>query len=60
MVIKEFNLIDEHAVIYKLVGPVLAKQELVEARQNVEKRLEYMNSELYAKSDLIFYIQKTN
>ena len=29
------------ANVYKLVGPVLAKQEVVDAKGNVEKRIEY-------------------
>lgn len=31
--------------MYKLVGPVLMKQDLEEARGNVEKRLDYIRAE---------------
>jgi prefoldin beta subunit len=31
--------------VYKLVGPLLVKQDLVEARANVGKRLEFITSE---------------
>jgi chaperonin cofactor prefoldin len=33
-------------VIYKLVGPVLVKQELGEGKETVEKRLVYCEGEL--------------
>ena len=37
---------EDDAVVYKLIGPVLVKQELGDARQNVEKRLEYISKEM--------------
>lgn len=46
MVLAEFNLMEVDAVIYKLVGPVLAKQETSEAKGNVEKRIEYITKEI--------------
>lgn len=33
--------------MYKLVGPVLMKQEQEEAKHNVDKRLEWINDEMY-------------
>jgi len=33
-------------VVYKLVGPVLVKQELSEGKETVEKRLVYSEGEL--------------
>jgi len=32
--------------VYKLIGPALIKQDPVEARSNVGKRLEFINGEL--------------
>lgn len=32
--------------IYKLIGPVLVKQSLDEAKQNVTKRIDYITGEL--------------
>lgn len=32
--------------VYKLIGPVLVKQDLDEAKQNVTKRMDYINGEL--------------
>ncbi|RLN93291.1 hypothetical protein BBJ28_00007904 [Nothophytophthora sp. Chile5] len=41
------DLLDADAKVYKLVGPVLLKQDADEAKTNVDKRLEFINNELY-------------
>ncbi|TPX59212.1 hypothetical protein SpCBS45565_g07804 [Spizellomyces sp. 'palustris'] len=46
MVAKEFDLMKEDATVYKLIGPVLVKQEKVEATSNVKKRIEFITSEI--------------
>lgn len=48
MVLTEFNLIADEAgaTIYKLVGPILAKQDISEAKVNVKTRLEYIIKEI--------------
>jgi len=46
MVAQEFKLMSDDAAVYKLVGPVLAKQDVVEARGNVDKRVEYIAKEI--------------
>lgn len=46
MVKKEFDLITSDSQIYKLVGPLLMKQEQSEAKANVAKRLDYINGEI--------------
>ncbi|KAG5439702.1 hypothetical protein PCK2_000742 [Pneumocystis canis] len=46
LVQKEFSLLENQAVIYKLTGPILIKQEKSEAILNVEKRLEYIETEM--------------
>ncbi|KAI5855308.1 Prefoldin [Tricharina praecox] len=43
---KEFSGLEDDANIYKLVGPVLLKQDKAEAVMNVDKRLEYIQSEI--------------
>ena len=43
---QELDLLEVDAVVYKLIGPVLVRQELSEARQTVEKRLDYISKEL--------------
>ncbi|KAI5647307.1 hypothetical protein M9H77_33312 [Catharanthus roseus] len=46
LVLKELDLLREDANVYKLIGPVLVKQDLAEARANVRKRIEYISAEL--------------
>lgn len=36
----------EDSVVYKLIGPALIRQDLVEAKANVSKRLEFIGGEL--------------
>ena len=52
MVRQEFALLKEDAVVYKLVGPVLAKQDLSECKGNVQKRLEYIDKEIARQEQL--------
>ncbi|VDD95456.1 unnamed protein product [Enterobius vermicularis] len=42
----ELELLEEDATVYKLIGPVLVKQDLAEARQNVDKRIAYIKTEI--------------
>ena len=48
MVLQEMNLVqgDDDAIVYKLVGPVLAKQDMDEARTNVKTRLDFITKEI--------------
>ncbi|KAI5077678.1 hypothetical protein GOP47_0007502 [Adiantum capillus-veneris] len=46
MVQKELELLDEDTNVFKLIGPVLVKQDLVEAKANVNKRIDYITGEL--------------
>lgn len=46
LVLKELDLLNEGANVYKLIGPVLVKQDLAEANANVSKRIEYISAEL--------------
>ena len=43
---QEMDVLEDGAVVYKLIGPVLVQQELAEARQTVDKRLDYINKEM--------------
>jgi prefoldin beta subunit len=47
---QEFKLLEEDANVFKLVGPVLVKQDLQEARANIAKRMEYIKTEVYVRS----------
>lgn len=44
--LQELDLLKEDANVYKLIGPVLVKQDLAEANANVRKRIEYISAEL--------------
>eukprot|EP00434_Breviolum_minutum_P021603 symbB.v1.2.019068.t1/scaffold1542.1/size112718/3 len=48
LVKEEFDTIEEDAVVYKLVGPVMVKQN-----GNVSKRLEYISGELERSNKII-------
>jgi len=39
-------LLDDGVPVYKMVGPVLMKKPLEEAKQTVDKRLEFIGGEL--------------
>eukprot|EP00455_Lapot_gusevi_P004050 TRINITY_DN1165_c0_g1_i2.p2 TRINITY_DN1165_c0_g1~~TRINITY_DN1165_c0_g1_i2.p2 ORF type:complete len:150 (-),score=48.81 TRINITY_DN1165_c0_g1_i2:133-582(-) len=45
-VLKEFELLEPEAQVFKLVGPVLVKQDMDEAKGNVNKRLEFIRQEI--------------
>jgi prefoldin beta subunit len=45
MVNQELQLVDESQNVYKMVGPVLIKNSLEDARETVKKRLEFITSE---------------
>lgn len=44
---KEFNGLADDATIYKLVGPVLLKQDTTEAKSTVDGRLSYIEQEMW-------------
>ncbi|XP_047318649.1 prefoldin subunit 6 [Impatiens glandulifera] len=46
LVLKELDLLKEDANVYKLIGPVLVKQDMAEANANVRKRIDYITAEL--------------
>ncbi|CCO33212.1 Vegetative incompatibility protein HET-E-1 [Rhizoctonia solani AG-1 IB] len=43
---REFANLKPHNTIYKMVGPVLVKQDQEEAKSNVDKRLEFIRGEI--------------
>merc|ERR1712122_170969 len=46
LVKEEIDRLEDDARVFKLIGPALVKQETTEAKQNVEKRIEYISGEL--------------
>ncbi|KAF8349777.1 Prefoldin beta-like protein [Amanita rubescens] len=46
LVKKEFEKLTPDNTVYKLIGPVLVKQDQSDAKNNVETRLEFIKSEI--------------
>jgi len=46
LVKKEFTTLTEENIVYKLIGPVLVKQDQAEAKSNVDTRLDFIRSEI--------------
>ena len=45
-VIQELDLLTEENKVYKLIGPALVGVDIVDAKQNVAKRLEFIETEI--------------
>lgn len=46
LVLQELELLDEDSNIFKLIGPILVKQDPLEATSNVKKRLDFIKGDL--------------
>jgi prefoldin beta subunit len=46
MVLREMGFIEEGDTVYKSIGPILVKQELDEAKMNLEKRVNFIQEEM--------------
>merc|ERR1711951_312433 len=55
---EELGLVKDDSKVYKLIGPVLVKQDLDEARSNVDKRLEYIQGEVKRNDTLLADLKK--
>ncbi|XP_062281636.1 prefoldin subunit 6 [Scomber scombrus] len=55
---EEMDLLDSTNTVYKLIGPVLVKQDLDEAKATVAKRLEYINGEIQRYETLLKEMEK--
>lgn len=54
----ELELLKSDGEVYKLIGPVLVKMDLIESKQNVTKRMEYISKELKRTEDIIESLDK--
>jgi hypothetical protein len=45
----------EHNTVFKLIGPVLVKQEQAEAKSNVGTRIDFIKGELYVFLNISFH-----
>lgn len=43
---EEVDLLEDDAVIYKLIGPLMVPQELKEVKETISSRLKYLNSKI--------------
>jgi len=55
---EELDFLEEDALIFKLTGPVLVKQDLLEAKQTVGKRIDYISTEIKRQDNTIESIEK--
>ncbi|CAL8306331.1 unnamed protein product [Arctogadus glacialis] len=55
---EELDLMESSNTVYKLIGPVLVKQDLEEAKATVAKRLEYINGEIQRYEALLKEMEK--
>ncbi|XP_062333063.1 prefoldin subunit 6 [Osmerus eperlanus] len=55
---EELDMLDNQNTVYKLIGPVLVKQDLDEAKATVAKRLEYINGEIQRYETLLKEMEK--
>lgn len=46
--VQELDILEDDAGVFKLIGPVLVKQELLEVKNNVSKRIEFIKSDMCA------------
>ncbi|WAR30480.1 PFD6-like protein [Mya arenaria] len=54
----ELERLEAAATVYKMIGPVLVKQEMTEAKDNVQKRIDYISGELKRHDGVIKDIEK--
>ena len=45
-IMQELDLLNEDSKVYKLVGPTLMSVELEEAKENISKRLQFIEAEV--------------
>uniref|UniRef100_A0A3Q3WK97 Prefoldin subunit 6 n=1 Tax=Mola mola TaxID=94237 RepID=A0A3Q3WK97_MOLML len=55
---EELDLLETANTVYKLIGPVLVKQDLDEAKATVTKRLEYINGEIQRHETILKDLEK--
>lgn len=43
---KEVDLLEDDAVIYKLIGPLMVPQDLKEVKETIASRIKYLNDKM--------------
>lgn len=46
IVMAEFKMLDDDANVFKMVGPILAKQSVFECKDNVQQRISFCEKEV--------------
>ncbi|XP_041370767.1 prefoldin subunit 6-like [Gigantopelta aegis] len=54
----ELDSLEASANVYKLIGPILVKQDLEEGKQTVQKRIDYINGEIKRHDGIIKEMEK--
>lgn len=58
LVKEELDRVEDGANVFKMIGPVLVKQDVTEAKQNVQKRIDYINGEIKRHEGAIKDLEK--
>ena len=58
LVKEEMDKVDAEAKVFKLIGPALVRQDVTEAKGNVDKRISYITGELKRQDDLLGDLDK--
>ena len=58
LVKEEMDKVDTEAKVFKLIGPALVRQDVAEAKGNVDKRIAYITGELKRQDDLLGDLDK--
>ena len=58
LVKEEMDKVKSDTKVFKLIGPALVRQEVSEAKQNVDKRIEYITGELKRQDDMLADLEK--
>lgn len=55
---EELDILNDKNEVFKFIGPILIKQDLVEAKDNINKRIKYINEEIKRTDDQLETLNK--
>merc|ERR1719295_1973033 len=58
LVKEEMDKLEDDSRVFKLIGPALVRQDVTEAKSNVDKRIGYISGELKRHDDLLKDLEK--
>jgi len=56
---EELALLKPSGEVYKMVGPILLRQDHTEAKENIDKRMSYIKNELQRIDDRVHTLEET-